>query len=176
LIRGNLAAARLPFPIPCPCPCTFRYPEGVKLVTASFAENFGSWYGSLLREWCKHWGWVLAWVLHSPNTVLDGRRLLDPAVLPLTTVNVTLGAGVAPAFEAMWAAANASRATPVNFTDYAQVWAAFVNESNTPTVGNALTWNIGIRDCEDYDNCFGLADSTGTCVCYLNRTDYQYGS
>jgi hypothetical protein len=155
---------------PAPFPLR-RYPEGVKLITVSFADNFGTWYGSLLREWCRHWGWALAWVLHDGSNIMDGRRLLDPTVLASTTVNASLNATVAPAFEAMWAAANASRATPVNFTDYAAVWAAFVNESNTPTVGNALTWNIGVRDCEDYDNCFGLAHSTGTCVCYLNRTE-----
>ncbi len=70
-------------------------------------------------------------------------------------------------------AVNGSRGETVSRPDYTGYWAAFVNESNTPTVGNALTWNIGIRDCEDYDNCFGLAHSTGTCVCYLNRSDYS---
>ncbi len=146
----------------------------MKLITASFGDLFGTWFGSLMREWCQHWGWALAWVLYTGATLEDSRRLLDPTVLASTTVNVTLDATVAPKFEAMWSAANASRGTVVNFTDYVQVWGDFVNESNTPTVGNALTWNIGVRDCEDYDNCFGQAHSSGLCVCYLNRTDYYY--
>jgi hypothetical protein len=35
----------------------------------------------------------------------------------------------------------------------------------------ALPWNIGLRDCEDCDNCYGLAHNS---VCYLNRPDYEW--
>jgi hypothetical protein len=153
---------------------TRRYPEGVKLVTLSFADHFGSAFGAQVRQWCEHWQWALAWVLHSDTTALDARRLLDPAVVAATTVNVTVDAGVATQFDAAWAAAAASRGTtPTNFSNYAAVWAALVNETSTPGVGDALTWGIGVRDCQDYDNCFGLQHSSGRCVCYLNRTDFQ---
>jgi hypothetical protein len=149
-----------------------RYPEGIKLITASIGDHFGTYYGSLLQDWCKHWGWALAWVLRDATTVLDGRRLLDPTVLPSTTVNVTLGPAVLPAFQALWTAANTTPPAAGNYTYFENAWAAYVNETNTPGVGQTLTWNIGVRDCEDYDNCFGLAHTTGTCVCYINRTDF----
>jgi hypothetical protein len=142
-----------------------RYPEGVKLLTVAFPEYFGTPFGALLREWCRHWRWALAWVLQYPSDVVDGRRLLDPTVLASTTVNVSLDAGVAEKFEGAWAAVVAANASNVT-TDFRAVWTELVNETSTPTVGNALTWNIGVRDCQDYDNCFGLADSSGQCVCY----------
>lgn len=148
-----------------------NYPEGVKIITASFAAYFGTYFGDLMRRWCQHWGWALAWTLHDAAKPLDARRLLDPQVLANSTVNASVSAATLAKFEAMYVAANASRATPVNFTDYATVWAEFVNTTNTPDAGNILTWNIGVRHCENYNDCFGLADSTGTCVCYVNRTD-----
>jgi len=149
-----------------------NYPDGVKIITASYSDYFGTWMGSLIRQWCKEWKWALAWVLHNTGAPLDARRLLDPTVLASSTVNMTAaGLALAPQFEAMWTAANASRATPVNFTDYAAVWANFTNVTVTPAVGDLLTWNIGARECADFDNCFGISHSTGTCVCYINRTD-----
>ena len=147
-----------------------RYPEGVKLITASYADYFGTWFGGLMREWCMHWKWALAWVLHDASRPLDARRLLDPTVLKASSVNMTAeGLALAPSFEAMWQAANASRGTAVNFTNYEDVWKQFVNVTVTPAVGDLLSWNIGVRDCQDYDNCFGLSHSTGTCICYLHR-------
>ncbi len=169
---GPFLSYRCNAPPSCPPPPS-RYPEGVKLITASFADEFGGYFGSLLRQWCQHWGWALAWVLHDTQDVLDARRLLDPTVLLSTSVNITVGPAVVPAFEAAWVAANRTSWARGNITYFQQAWAALVNESNTPTVGNALTWGIGVRDCEDYDNCFGLAHTTGTCVCYVNRTDHD---
>ncbi len=54
------------------------------------------------------------------------------------------------------------------FVNYTQPWAVLVNETATPGIGDLLTWNIGVRECEDYDGCFGIAHSTGTCVCYAS--------
>ncbi len=64
---------------------------------------------------------------------------------------------------------NANKTVALNgtFVDYAAQWAVLVDESQTPGVGHVLTWNIGLRDCSDYDSCFGIAHATGTCVCYL---------
>ena len=145
---------------------TIRYPEGVKLAVASFKDYFGTWDGSLIRKWCLHNKWILGWVLHNGGSPLDNRRLLDPYVLAGSTANATVAANIPPAFEAMWTAANVSRTTPVNFTNYAQVWGWFVNETNTTGVTEILTWNIGFRDCIDSDNCIGIADGSGLCVCY----------
>ena len=43
---------------------------------------------------------------------------------------------------------------------------------NTTCVTDILTWNFGVIDCMDYDNCIGVADGSGLCVCYQNRTVY----
>ncbi len=62
------------------------------------------------------------------------------------------------------------------FADYMEQWAVMVNETLTPGVGDMLTWNIGARDCGDYDNCFGITHSTATCVCYPTNTAEDYSS
>ena len=74
---------------------------------------------------------------------------------------MTLNPSIPTKFEAMWEAANASRSSPVNFTDYATVWKTFVNETETPGVSDALLWNIGVRECEVGDH-FSLSASRVT--------------
>ena len=63
--------------------------------------------------------------------------------------------------------ANSTLTLNGSFVDFASQWALLVDETRTPGVADVLTWNIGLRDCSDYDNCFGIAHSTGTCVCYV---------
>ena len=58
-----------------------RYPEGVKMLVISFKDQFGQTYGNIIREWCIHNKWALAFSLHSDKACLDPRRLLDPYVL-----------------------------------------------------------------------------------------------
>jgi len=57
-----------------------RYPEGVKFVTASFKDNFGTATGAKVRAWCQYWKWALVWFLDNGNELIDPRRLVDPLV------------------------------------------------------------------------------------------------
>ena len=78
---------------------TVRYPEGVKFISVSFLEYFGTTAGQAIREWCIEHGWALSWALagqipppphaKKPSKAIqycqDPRRLLDPLVLVCQT-------------------------------------------------------------------------------------------
>jgi hypothetical protein len=148
---------------------TVQYPDGIKLLTASFADHFGAWEGEKLRTLCLRNNWILAWVVFDPakKVCLDPRRLIDPVVLANTTVNMTADVSVNTSFTTMWTAANITRKNPATWTaTYLTVWESFINETANPGAADLLTWNIGAMACTDYDNCFGITESTGTCVCY----------
>ena len=149
--------------------------------------------GSRLRDWASHFGWALFWVdfggKMTDDTVFEGnqnhsndgngngiggggggdsrcfdqRRLLDPVVAtaPRSTLNVSIGAGALDVVEALW---NSTHGLPANQT--AQ-WAQLTNKTLNPHADRLLVWNIGVRDCEDYDRCVGVT-TDGECICYKN--------
>jgi len=144
-----------------------RYPEAVKFIVASFDFYFGNETGTDLRNWCIRHKWALAWVLYPNAVCADSRRLLDPVVLPSTTVNVTLSPAYAASFAAQWAVASTAWQTthsnPGNMTQ----WQALTNETISPGASDALIWNSGSRECADYDNCLGVRQLNGDCACYV---------
>ena len=114
---------------------------------------------------CSRHRWVLAWTL-GERQCDDRRRLLDPVVLGRTTVNVTVSSAVSASIKSTWTQAASAwaqqGANPLN----ASQWAALVDKTQTPGVADVLLWNIGARECADYDNCLGLTHSNGDCACY----------
>ncbi len=66
------------------------------MIVASFKDQFGTPLGTMLRQWCLHNKWALAWSLHSDSACLDARRLFDPLVL-VRAVEVESGECVCPA-------------------------------------------------------------------------------
>ena len=172
-------AGRVPLPNPAAYPCPMMtgytyyfesdilgsvgYPEGVKLITASFVEAFGLPLGDQVRQLCLNNKWGLVWVMADASKCYDPRRMLDLTVLPSTTLNATVAPAVSAAFTTMWS----TRLTDPKWNaTYATKWSNYTNETLNPGVGDTLLWNIGVRDCENYDACVGITDSTGTCVCY----------
>ena len=144
-----------------------RYPEGVKFITASFKDYFGTAFGQLIRNWCLHWKWAMVWVLHDGTNPLDARRLLDPTVLAGSTLNVSLDPTFQASFDSMWTVANASRAKEASkWAEYETTWVQFVNTTNTAGISSAVLWTMGLRDCEDHDQCIGVVNATGKCACY----------
>jgi len=143
-----------------------RYPEGVKFIVASFSDYFGNVTGSDLRTWCINHKWALVWVNFQSGACKDPRRMVDPVVLPSTTLNVTLSPTYVSAFSTLWTQASANwAASRINLANMTQ-WDTLVNESLTPGAGDALLWSSSAHDCVDYDNCIGVTHSKGTCACY----------
>ena len=143
---------------------TVQYPDGVKFMVAEFQATFGNQsVGMQLREMSLRYGWVLVWSYYANH---DPRRIVDPYVAAKSTLNLTIPSAVATAFETQWTAANATWYSTGTNAAAATQWATLVNATLTPGINDALLWNIGVRDCEDYDNCIGVVDSTGDCACY----------
>ena len=77
---------------------TVRYPDGIKLVVATFTSLFGTENGRKVQSFCKKWGWVLAWALSTNGAerfALDS-RVIDPEVFAVATAshNATVSAEV----------------------------------------------------------------------------------
>jgi hypothetical protein len=159
---------------------TVVYPEGVKMVIVSFADFFGSAFGSDIRDWCARYGWALTWALYEgvynsrTNACEDPRRLLDPYVLAQGNIrtNASISAAYTNAFAELWSEASEQWDFTGRNGDNQSQWRNFVNEKTTPGVDNALLFTFTSRECSDADNCLGVAYSSGTCVCYVtNVTD-----
>ena len=102
---------------------------------------------------------MLAWSRFAGGTCSDERRLLDPLVANHTTANTTLTPGVFAAFNGQWLAVAKAHAV------FPQSWANLTNPNVTVGSEHIVLFNIGARDCVDYDNCVGLTRA-GECVCY----------
>ena len=102
---------------------------------------------------------MLAWSRFTASKCTDERRLLDPLVANHTTANATVTPGVATAFAAQWLAATSNRSV------FPHSWANLTDPNVTVGSEHVVLFNIGARECVDYDNCVGLT-RTGACVCY----------
>ena len=78
-----------------------------------------------------------------------------------TTLNTTVSATVASDFEVLF---NATAGKTPNTTAFYR----FTNDEENPDAAPLVLWNIGARDCSDYDNCIGVL-TNGTCVCYQQQ-------
>ena len=110
---------------------------------------------------------MLAWAaLGFEGDCHDPRRLLDPVVLANTTANASVSATFSSSFAAAWTAAEgqfeARRVNLLNFTQFATL----SSESLTAGAGDVTVWPNGARVCADHDNCVGVTDGRGDCVCY----------
>jgi len=148
---------------------TARYPESVKFIAASFTDYFGNNVGMQLRDFCARHNWALLWVLYADDknkNCLDPRRLIDPVVIANTTANATLAVNFTADVQAQWQVANASWTAHKANPKSVQQWKVLTNSTTTPGSDQALIWNFGSQDCQDFDNCLGVTHADGTCVCY----------
>ena len=142
---------------------TVRYPDGIKLVVATFTSLFGTENGRKVQAFCKKWGWVLAWALSTNGAerfALDS-RVIDPEVFAVATAshNATISAEAKRGFAMLWQDANATRGRSPAPSDWAKMWGAMPAE---------LGLSSGLRggDCGDIDRCVGVSPASGNCVCY----------
>ena len=108
---------------------------------------------------CQRYGWLLAWSRFHKSKCTDERRLLDPLVANRTTANATITPGVAAAFAKQWLDVTKSRSV------FPHSWSNLTDPNVTVGGEHLVLFNIGARDCVDYDNCVGLTRA-GECVCY----------
>eukprot|EP00040_Diaphanoeca_grandis_P009079 m.47537 g.47537 ORF g.47537 m.47537 type:complete len:460 (-) comp20515_c0_seq1:62-1441(-) len=143
---------------------TVRYPEGIKLVVASFTSLFGTENGRKVQEFCRMWGWMLTWALstNSAESFDVDLRVIDPHVFDATTAkhNMTISADARGHFADLWQTVNASGSNlpPTTWTSH---WMSLPQELR-------LSAGIRARDCEDVDSCVGVSTHSNMCVCYAN--------
>jgi len=142
------------------------YPDGIKLVVASYGYYFGTTTGSDIQNWCRRNGWALAWSAFTttPRACSDSRRLMDPTVLNATTANVTVSTGFVAGFQVGWSRIIQARQNATTLDgNLTVVWQTLMDNTSTP--GTLSLFNIGALDCTDGDNCIGMTQN-GVCVCY----------
>ena len=142
------------------------YPQGVKLIVASWYLYFGVAEGDSIRSWAMRYGWALAWSKFPECS--DPRRLMDAVALNVTTANVSVTPAYVSSFETAWEKARIARANATSFKIKGkallnQIWGNLTNSTTTP--GSVALFNIGALDCADGDKCIGMTRA-GVCVCY----------
>eukprot|EP01050_Picozoa_sp_SAG11_P007902 SAG11_NODE_674_length_7801_cov_3.578032_1_plen_619_part_00 len=162
------------------------FPDSVKFVIGAFPDMFGTATGRLLQQWAAKHSWALVWSLGSNlpgddmnfygalnQTEFPGnRRLLDPHVLPRTTIsqNLSIPNGFTSRFEAAWQATTAARArspagTRLSPTYYAQAFELLAKGAAAMDVQP-----LRPQTCASAAQCIGT-NAAGQCVCYVDADD-----
>jgi hypothetical protein len=162
---------------------------GIKLIVGMFELLFGTAQGDDLRAWCQKNGWPLAWAFNPtmsafrcgpagdypgctfPSSLYEGMdlanaRLLDPFVLiagagvPVAR-NLTVASDAVAAFDAAWAATNAS-AYAADAPELAAAWASL---AGAPGVWGDLGVEPPFFGSCASEACAGVLVASQACVC-----------
>jgi hypothetical protein len=152
------------------------------MMIANFPQLFGTYFGTLLQDWCIKRGWVLVWSLganapfnpksHHPTgdvQFASNNRVLDARVFPQTAASKNISsadlAAATTVFAAQWRKVNntLSNDSHVNVdpAQWAKWWGAMA--AGLPRSSAVAAPRPG--DCSDRSACVGVG-SGGHCVCY----------
>jgi len=164
------------------------YPQDVKFLIGKVPDLFGTLAGAELQQWCKARNWVLVWSLgmntgsqpdffsapYLTGSFPSNKRLLDPTVLPHTSVaNVSLS-NTTTAFNRLWMSVQQTRALAAlqNRSVPTATWAEVFGNISVAVGPAAHLEPLRAASCADEELCVGT-DHAGKCVCYAGDSSHE---